>query len=294
MSNSFFKIFIKYILIVFIISISNYCFGQPSFKEEIDKIYNFYPHKISKIEQEEKTPKLNAFFNKIKSDTTKYLPLLRSELLSNNHLPYFYYDCSHLLLILSKSNSDKEICAKSFEKCDINDLDPKIYFSLISYLSKNNINTTNASIKILEDSTFHFFVPEHALDFTQGYCLTYLLLPLDSNFYTDTLIKIFNHTKYISTQKSIITALWFSYSCKGDEFLLKINEGNALNKDISDYAYKLLKDKKLEREYRKQLNKINQNKLVEIQKSALNRLSDEAILDLDFATKARRIKYSCQ
>jgi hypothetical protein len=288
----------KRILTLLLLTISIYTFGQvgqEGFKNEVDNIYNFHPHKLSKLEQQEKFPPLDKFFEMIKSDTAKYLPQLRQELKSNNHFPYFYYDCSHLLMIMSKSQSDKELSAEAFSKCNIKDLDPKIYVSLLKILAKDNINITKAAIKILEDSTFHFYLIEHgAFDFMQGYCLMYCLLPLDPNLYVDTLIKYFQQTKDITAQKSIVTTLWFSYSCLGDKFLQSLNESNTLKKEVSEYAQQLLADNKLDRDYKKMLKKIKPNELEEMKKSALKSFSDEAIYDLDFVTKARRQKLNCR
>ena len=72
--------------------ISATSFGQ-SFSDEIDNIYDFKPSKLSTKEQEKKMPILDKFWNKIKEDTTQFLPQLRTQLNSNNHNPYFYYDC---------------------------------------------------------------------------------------------------------------------------------------------------------------------------------------------------------
>jgi hypothetical protein len=283
------------LLTSFLLTISLASLGQDNFKKEIDNIYNFHPHELSKAEQQEKFPPLDKFFEMVKSDTSKYLPLLRQELKSNDHFPYFYYDCSHLLMIMSKSYSDKELCAKAFSKCNIRDLDPKIYVVLLKSLATANINVTKAAVKILEDSTFHFYLIEHgAFDFIQGYCLMYCLLPLDPSIYTDTLIEYFQGTKDITAQKSIITTIWFSYSCSGDRFLHSLNDSITLSKEVIDYAKKLLTDNKLDRDYKKLLRKIKPDELEEMKKSGLQRFSDEAIYDLDFVTKANRQKLNCR
>lgn len=285
----------KRLLTIFLFTISLNSFGQDNFKKEIDNIYNFHPHELSQAEQQEKFPALDKFFEMIKSDTTKYLPLLRQELKLNDHFPYFYYDCSHLLMIMSKSHSDKELSAEAFSKCNIRDLDPKIYVILLKSLATDNINITKAAVKILEDSTFHFYLIEHgAFDFMKGYCLMYCLLPLDPNLYVDTLTKYFQQTKDITAQKAIITTLWFSYSCSGDKFLQSLNESNTLKKEVYEYALQLLADNKLDKEYKKMLKRVKPEELEEMKKSALNRFSDEAIYDLDFVTKARRQKLNCR
>jgi len=282
-------------LTIFLLTISFNIYGQDNFKKEIDKVYNFHPNELSKEEQQKTFPTLDTLFERIKSDTIKYLPLLRQELKSNDHFPYFYYDCGQLLMIISKSISDNELAAEAFSKCNIRDLDPKVYVSLLSRLANKDINTTKAAVKILEDSTFHFYLIEHgAFDFMQGYCLMYCLLPLDPNMYVDTLTKIFQQTKDIIAQKSIITTLWFSYSCQGDKFLQSLNESNTLKKEVAEYAQRLLADNKLDKDYKKLLKKITPNELDEMKKSGLRRFSDEAIEDLDFVTKAKRQKFNCR
>ena len=285
----------KRLLVIIFITISLSSFGQENLKNEIDNIYNFHPHELSQTELQEKFPALDKLFEMVKSDTTKYLPLLRQELKSNDHFPYFYYDCSHLLMIMNKSRSDKELSAEGFSKCDIKDLDPNVYVVLLKSLATDNINITNAAVKILEDSTFHFYLIEHgAFDFIQDYCLVYCLLPLNPNLYVDTLIKYFQQTKDVSAQKSIITTLWFSYSCSGDKFLQSLNESNTLKKEVYEYAQQILADNKLDMEYKKMLKKVKSEELEDMKKSALNRFSDEAIYDLEFVTKARRQKFKCQ
>ncbi len=268
------------------------CFGQ-DFKAEVDAAYDFHPHKLSKKEQALKLPALDSLFEKVIADTATYLPQLRERLLSNDHLPYFYFDGAHLLMIISKRQADLKIAAEAFSKSNIKDLDPKVYVSLLSQLAQNNVNVTDAAVKILEDSTFSFFIPQHAMYFNQGYSLTYCLLPLNPNAYVDTLITIFQQTQDIQVQKSIITTLWFSYSCKGDTFLLSLNETNSLAKEVAFYAKRLLANDELDRNYKRKLKKMNANELEEMKQSALMRFSDEAIYDLDFVTKAKRKKSVC-
>lgn len=269
-------------------------FGQKDFKKEVDNIYNFYPHKLSKTEQQQVFPIVDKFFEKIKSDTSKFLPLLRQELKSDGHFPYFYYDCSHLLMILSKSHSDKKLCGQALSKCDIKDLDPRSFVVILKSLAIDNIDVTKAAVKILEDPTFHFILPEHAMKFNQGYCLMYCLLPLDPSTYVGTLTKVFQQTKDLSAQKSIVTTLWFSYSCSGDKFLKSLNEANTLSKEVSDYSKRLLANTKIPKEAEEYFKVTKEEDLVAIEKSALTRFSDEAIDELDFVTKTKRKKYNCR
>lgn len=281
--------------LITILSLSVLTFTAQSqdFKKEIDSTYNFYPHKMSKEEQKRVFPLLDKFFEKIKSDTATYLPLLRQELQSPSHHPYFYYDCSHLLMMISKTQSDLKICADGFSKCDLEDLDPKIYVSLVSYLSRNKVNTTRATMKILSDSSFSFYLPEHAMLFNQGYCLLYCLLPLDPALYQQTLVEFFKSTNSADAQKSIITTLWFAYTCYGDAFLTSLTKSNTRSSEVVEYAKELLNSKRLDKDYRKLEGKMNLEDLENYKSDALKRFSDEAIHDMDFVTKVKRKNYPC-
>jgi hypothetical protein len=282
------------ILCLVLLAFSVPVFGQDSFKKEIDDLYNFHPHQLKREEQEKLFPALDTFFHKITSDTARYLPLLRQELKSDDHFPYFYYDCAHLLMTLTKNRADKEICAEAFSKTDIRDLSPKMYVTLINTLAVDSINVTKAALKILEEPDFSFFIPQHAMNFMQGYCLTYCLVPLNPDLFVDALIQTFKETKYINAQKSIITTLWFTYSCQGDAFLQSLNATNTLSGEVADYAKKLLANDKLGKDYKKMLKTITEDQLEEIKFASLKRFSDEAIYDLDFVTKARRAKFDCR
>jgi hypothetical protein len=232
--------------------------------------------------------------------------------------------------MLSKSQSDKELSAEAFSKCSTKGLDPKSYVVLLKSLANDNINITKAALNILDDPKFQFYIIEHgAFNFKQSYCLTYCLLPLDPIMYVDSLIEYFNRTDDITAQKSIITTLWFSFSCNGDKFLKTLKESNNVKKEVSDYAQQLLLNNKLDNYFQEMLNSITElkketqnndkvltdekvskdkldnnikelmNKITEeeienLKKSALKRFSDEAIHDLDFVTKVRRQKFNCR
>ena len=283
----------KQILTIVFIAFSINVFGQVNFKKQIDNIYNFHPHELSLEARQKKFPAMDSLFLMIKSDTTKFLPLLRQELKSNDHFPYFYYDCSHLLLIESKSHSDQEIGAEAFSKSNIKDLDPEVYITLLSILAHSNINITKAAVKILEDSTFHFFIPAHAMDFMQGYCLTYCLVPLDPNLYVDTLATIFTHAQSINAQQSIITTLWFAYSCKGDLLLKSIMTDKSVNKDVRNYAKKIMGYTNLNSDQKFYIERAGKEALDNLRTSALQRFSDEAIEELDMTTRVLRKNNKC-
>lgn len=279
-------------LIIIFISIISWTtsFGQ-NLKDEVDNLYNFKPSKLTKKEQETKVPALDNFWNKIKNDTTTFLPLLRNELNAIGHNPYFYYDGASLLLSLTNTKEDKTIVSNAISKCDISDISRKIYVKTLNSLANDGINVTNAAIKILEDENYSFFIAEHVLTFNQGYCLTYMLVPQKDKSYIDTLVSIFKDLKPTS-QISVITTLWFEYSCKGDSLLKVITTDKRLEKSVREYAKQIL-SYNLSKDQQDYLKTLEKPQIESIRKLSLQRFSDEAIEELDMTTRLMRKENNC-
>jgi hypothetical protein len=282
----------KTIAILIALFIPLLSFGQP-IAAEIDSIYNFKPAKLSGKEQESKLPSLDNFWEKVKSDTTKYLPQLRTELLQSGHNPFFYFDGSALMLSLSQNQSDKELAVQAITRCDLEDINRRIYVSTLSKLAQENIDVTSAAVRILEDDMFSFSLPQHAMSFNQGYCLAYMLLPMESKSYVDTLIAKFPSLS-IKAKKSIITTLWFTYSCNGDIFLKSVLADQEVEKEVRDYTKKLTTPVKLTKDQREYLELIGKENIDLMRRLALQRFSDEAIAELDLSTRVIRSQKKCQ
>jgi hypothetical protein len=267
-------------------------FGQ-TFTKEIDGIYDFKPSKLTDKEQETKMPSLDKFWDKVKNDTTKYLPMLRTELKTKNHNPYFYYDGSGLLLTLTNNKLDKQLGVEAIAKSDLSDISQKIYVTTLNRLAHEGIDVTKPAIKILDVEDYSFFIPQHAMSFNQGYCLAYMLLPQQNSNYIDTIISIFKDLKP-NAQKAVITTLWFAYSCKGDDFLKLVIADKALKKEVSTYAKKIMGLTKIEKMERDYLKTLDVNELKNMRKASLQRFSDEAIGELDLTTRLMREKNNCR
>jgi len=280
---------VKWILILLLFPSCNVA---QSLKSEVDNIYNFSPSKLSKSAQDAKMPALDGFWAKVKSDTGTWLPPLRNELRAAGHHPFFYYDGAGLLMSLSHGMPDKELAVQSMTKCNLNDIDHRIYVSALNQLARDGINVTNAAIKILADPKFSFFLPEHAMNFTQDYCLAYMLLPQKPAFYSDTLVSLFGKLD-AATQKSIITTFWLAYTCKGDSLINASIRDKSLKKDVSTYAGDLMSKATLSEAEKKYVQSEGQN-IASIRENALKRFSDEAVDDLALSTKILRSESKCR
>ena len=265
-------------------------FGQTL---NVDNVYNFSPHKLTKADQQKKIPSLDVFLNEIKSDTSKYLPLLRNELNSPNHNPYFYYDGAVILCSISNTENDKMIAANSLAKCDLSDIPSEAYVRILNEFSNDGINVTRAAVKILNDTAFTFFLPQHAMYFNQGDCLAYMLLPGKQDFYIDTLISSF---KFVNpnAQKSILFTSWLSYTCKGDSLIRASMTDKTLNKDVSDYSKEMMKSPELTNEIKEYINSLNKSQIDDLRKKSLKRFSDEALGELMLSTLALRKNENCR
>jgi len=281
----------KFTQIIIFVLLSTLSFGQ-SLEKEIDNIYDFKPSELTYNEQSIKIPMLDKFWNKVKNDTLKYLPLLRAELKKDGHNPFFYWDGSSLLLSLTRNKADKELSIEAITKCDLEDISQKVYVMTLNNLANEGLDVTEAAIKILLSENYSFIIPQHAMTFSQGYCLTYMLLPQQNTNYVDTLTTIFK-TLNSSSQKSIITTLWFAYSCKGDIFLNSIMVDETLDKEVREYTKNIMSYTKLSREQKQFIKSLVESQLNNLRKDALKRFSDEAIEELDMTTRVQRKESNC-
>lgn len=268
------------------------CFAQ-SLHDDIKRTYDFSPGKLTRDEQNKMIPLMDDFWNKVKSDTSKYLNELRTELQTDGNPKFFYFEGGQLLLSHSKSLRDKQIVLNAILKSDPNDIDRRTLVSTLNYLAKSKLNTTQAALRILDDKEFQFFLPEHSFYFNQGYSLTYSLLPTNPSYYLTPLINRFNEEGDIKTKRSIITFLWFANTCDGNEFLKKIAIEKTLDKEIVDYTNDLLTRKLKKEKYYEELDNMNFDDLIKAQTASTNRMSDEAIYELDYITKLLR-KSNCR
>jgi hypothetical protein len=279
-------------LLLGFVFINTFALGQ-SLKVDIDSVYNFKPSKLSKAEQQAKFPAMDKLFDKVKNDTAQFLPELRTELLASGHNPYFYYDGCTLLLSLSNKVADKSLIAKVIVKSDLEDLNREMYARLINQLANDGTDVTAAALKILEDDKFSFFIPQHVFTFSQGYALTYMLLPQTSISYVDDLISVFNKSSP-TAQQSILTTLWFVYSCKGDALIKAAIDDTSLSKAVRKFAKEEMANNKLTREETDYLKTLDKDALANLKTEALKRFSDEAVDELELATKVLRRDSSCR
>jgi len=124
----------KYFLIVTVALIWSNLFGQ-NFHEEVTKVFDFFPHKMTGEEQKAVIPKLDDFFSMVIKNKDKYIEPLREELKRNDNNPYFYFDGGLLLLEISQKKEDIQLAADAFVKSDWRDFGGQVYLERLLIMS---------------------------------------------------------------------------------------------------------------------------------------------------------------
>jgi len=191
------------------------------FENRIKEIYNFYPSEVSFEVIEEKSRAMDDFWNLCKSSKRKYLPLLREKLKQEGNNRFFYFDGSSLLLTLSTSKEDMEIAAQAISKSNLKDIQPEPYFHMVHFLAANQMDVYPAIENILNAPNFKIFVPQHFLTLGQDYSVLYCLLPMNEILYLDRLIQRLNIEKNTESIKTILQAIAFTVTEKGQNAIKK-------------------------------------------------------------------------
>lgn len=262
---------------------------QKGFHEEIVKIYSFQPHTLSQKEMEAKSGELDRFWDKVNGDKDRYLPLLRTELQAPANPSFFYYDGSGLLSTLSNDVADQMIVLQAIPRADLVDIQHDNYLQTIHMLAVNQLDTSDAALRILDYPEFEAFIPMHSLTLGQGYSLIYMLIPTKEEFYLQKLIQRLSEEKNVTSQKSIMQMLWYTVTREGDRAIQQFSEDRSKPDESRKWAKELLTFK----------SKIDPASTVTIgsysflkqkRREAMSRISDEALSEFDSLTKEMRVK----
>lgn len=209
------------------------------FHDVISKLYNFQPRTLSDEELSQKSGELDIFWNKVKSNTGLYLPLLRKELMQAPDDSFFLYDGSMLLLQVSESQEDKLLALKAIPRCALTDVKKTDYFFTVHRFAVEGLDTSELAFKILEDRKF-FTTPEEDLILAQNYSLIWMLVPTQENYYLEKAISRLNAEKSRTAQKSLLLLLYFTATDMGDAAILEFRNNEAKPASTRKYAQILI------------------------------------------------------
>lgn len=108
---------------------------QAEMHAEVVALYDFHPSRLNDAERSKKSAEMDYFWNEMKADISKSLPLLRAELRGTPKGSFFLTDGSELLLSLSRAAEDKQLAADALAMTDLRDTQSKTYFMTIHDLT---------------------------------------------------------------------------------------------------------------------------------------------------------------
>jgi len=276
----------KHLILILSIFLALNTYGQ-GLHDEVTRIFNFYPHKMTSEEQQAVYPKLDSFFALVTNNKDAYLEPLRAELRRNDNNAYFYFDGGILLLEISRTETDYQLVAEALTKTDLRDLSPEMYLNHLLDLSIKGANVIDAALHVLDDTTFQAFIPQHSLTLKYGAGLKFILPRYQSELYIEKLISRFTLEQSTDLKITYLDLFVYASCCKADEILstLVSSENQNLSAATKEaYKWSRVTQNSNEKKYQKYFEK---------RKTGMNRISDEAAYELDNSTLEMRKSYEC-
>jgi hypothetical protein len=276
------------LLLTSIIFVSANAVGQ-SLHDDIQNIYNFEPHKLSRQEQEPKAKLMDGFWRKVTNNKDKYLDELRKELKDANNPAFFLYDGGHLLLSLTKSKDDYQIALDAMTKGNLQDIDRADYVRAMNFFAINGLNTTEAALKIISEENFVAYIPQHAMSLDVGLSLRFMLLPINSDLYIKSFTEKMKTVKNPTTTIYLLNFLLYTCTCEGDKVIQEYSEDKSQDESVREKAAQLVKKNKVKRSD----NPSKYDDLIKKRREILSRVSDEALSELNDVSRELKGLYKC-
>lgn len=251
---------------------------------EIQKVYNFQPHTLTSAQIAQKSALLDQFWTKAKSQRDVYVPELRRELADFSNPRFFLFDGSQLLLSLSDAPADRKIVLGAIAHTDLRDLQLKDYFLLVQRMAAQGEDTTAAAFHILPEPKFQVFIPQHSLTLAQDYCLVYMLLPTNQDFWIQPAIQRLRAETDVTAQKSLLLLLWYAQTSDADKAIQEFLTAPAKSPASRAYATALVHRKDSIDRPGAAGSPQSEASLRQARRERMKAVSDEALYDLDSYT----------
>src|SRR6266436_1735599 len=252
---------------------------------EIQRVYNFQPHTLNHEQTMEKSALLDQFWNKAKSQRDVFVPGLRRELADFSNPVFFLFDGSKLLMNLSNDPEDRKIILAAVVHSDLRDLQLRDYFLLVQYMAAQGDDTAAAAFHILTAPKFQVFIPEHSLTLAQNYCLVYMLLPTNEDFWIQPAIDYLLAESDVTAQKSLLLVLWYAQTPASDKAIVSFSADASKPQASRDYAIELVRrNKEGGAKMGATAAKTSEESLRQARRERMKAVSDEALYDLDSYT----------
>jgi hypothetical protein len=244
---------------------------------EIQTVYNFQPHTLTKAQIAQKSELLDQ--------SEVYIPGLRRELTDFSNPPFFLFDGSMLLRSLSEDPADRKVMLAAVAQSDLRDLQWKDYFLFVQNMAAQGEDTTAAAFYILAEPKFQVFIPQHSLTLAQNYCLVYMLLPTSQNFWIKPAVERLHAEKDEAAQKSLLLLLWYAQTPDSDKAITDFST-DALKPSASRTYATELAHRKDSPDMKVGATALlaSEESLRKARRERMKGVSDEALYDLDAYT----------
>ncbi len=256
---------------------------QAEMHAEVVALYDFHPSRLNDAERSKKSAEMDYFWNEMKADISKSLPLLRAELRGTPKGSFFLTDGSELLLSLSRAAEDKQLAADALAMTDLRDTQSKTYFMTIHDLALDGTNVTAAALHILDDPRFLVSVPQHAMALDQATALMYVLLSMKDEAWVKPAEERFAAEKNVGAKLALVSAFAYAQTEEADGELKRIAADASQPDSVRKSAQELLNDER--RPFKGMQIKGTVSEIREQRRQRLRSVSDEALYDVQWMTK---------
>jgi len=250
---------------------------------QIKSLYSFSPSTVTAQVRSSKSKQMDAFWDEIKQNKDRELPLLRKELESQDDPPFFFFDGSTLLLSLSHTPEDQKLAAAAISRTDLRDVQRRQYLFVVHGLAVQGIDVTPAALHILGDPKFEVYLPEHAYKLDQSACLLVALLPLKSDIWLPAVIAQSQRRPDLTAMKTLLLLLFYAQTDRSDQVLRTIATQEQSSKEVQEFAKTILKHER-ELGIGKKPSHQAEDRLREERRTRMSSISDEAMGDMEELT----------
>ncbi len=264
-----------------------------AFHDAVLALYDFHPRDLTAAERAEKSRALDAFWQRCELDPDACLPRLRAELRASENPAFFFYDGAKLLVKMSRRADDRRLALRAIARSDVRDLSGSDYVATVHALAVEGFDTTDAAFHILGVPEFTAVVPPRGLEIGPDYALIFMLMPTDEQFYVPRAIARLEREDDEAALQSLLVLVWYAGTEDGDAAIARVAERGPTAR-IRDYAAGMKDRTSMLRNDPRVGDFIRMNfprlespspaQIRELRRVALNRITDEALLQFDTLT----------
>lgn len=161
---------------------------------------------------------LDGFWNMVKSDREKYLPMLRAELARTGNPELFYFDGAELLRDASDSRADREFALGVITSHGIGHVDPAGYLMALSWYANHGYDTRRAAMHFLDlppNTTIIVQPFPHVFYYERTQALLFSLFAMDERTFVGDLIARLQTERNDLAISALIHCIWATATAEG-------------------------------------------------------------------------------